>query len=319
MSLPSLVDLMKGAKPFQINLKFALNSESARFGLLLPGPQGWGEFAPFAHHPITHQARWLQAAIEMGWGNLPAPKTEKVLVNAIVPTMDQLKLAEVVAAVGAKTVKVKFNGEDTTADIQKLTDVLAIRNDAVFRIDFNQTLKLEKVKDYLAALSDYKIEYLEEPSSDSKIINEIQKKYPIAIDETIRLQLNATDLAWLNEYSWADYWILKPIPLGGFKRVELIAKASQKPVVISGSFDSSVGLYLTTLCASWFSDLPAGAATGSLISQDVINNPLVASKGEILVTRVEPQAVITPSEERVGKLFRQLEAAYFELLQLEGQ
>ena len=80
MTLPSLVDLMKGAKPFEIKLKFSHQAETSRFGLLFEGENGWAEFAPFSYHSATHQARWLQAALEMGWGNLPEPKFKKVLV-----------------------------------------------------------------------------------------------------------------------------------------------------------------------------------------------------------------------------------------------
>jgi o-succinylbenzoate synthase len=318
VSIPSLVDLMVGAKPFQLDLKFSLRDEAARFGLLLSGPNGWGEFAPFAYHSATHQARWLQAAIEMSWGNLPNPKKEKVKVNAIVPAVEVSKIPALISSVGSKSVKVKFSAEDVELDLKKLAAVLEVEPKAKFRIDFNQALKADLVDQYLSALSDFDIEYLEEPSSDGALIKKIQKSFAVAIDESIRLQNDAANLNWMDEFSWADYWILKPIPLGGFERVQKIAEVSKKPVVISGSFDSSVGLYLTTLCASWFSDLPAGAATGSLLSRDVIEYPLVATDGEILVKKIEPETILTPAEERVGKLFRQLEAAYFELLQLEG-
>ena len=318
MSIPSLVDLMKGAKPFEIKIKFSLNGESARFGLLIQGPNGWGEFAPFANHTATHQARWLQAAIEMGWGNIPEPNKASIPVNAIVPALPSSEIKNIVSSVGAQTIKVKFSSTDLAADLAILQSISEVIKSPKFRIDFNQKIDPNLVDSYLAALKDFEIEYLEEPSEEFEIIKKIKNHFPIAIDETIRLQRDACDLNWIEKYSWADYWILKPIPLGGFHRTSQIAKSANKPVVISGSFDSSVGLYLTTLSASWLSELPAGAATGALLQTDVIDSPLTPANGEIMVKKIAPKTIIEPEMARIGKLFRQLENAYFELLQLEG-
>lgn len=309
---------MKGAKPFEIKLDFTLRGESSRFGLLLAGPNGWGEFAPFAYHSASHQARWLQAAIEMGWGELPNPKKTQIPVNAIVPSLDLKKIKELVKAVGSQTIKVKFSAQDLKKDLEIVERISEVITDPIFRIDFNQALSNQATDSYLAALVDYKIEYLEEPSEDLAVVQKIKEKFPIAIDESIRLQANATDLTWMQKFGWADYWILKPIPLGGFERTAQIAQAANKPIVISGSFDSSCGLYLTTLAASWLSDLPAGAATGSLLKTDVTADTLVPHNGTISVEKVTPDSIISPPESVVGKLFRQLEAAYFELVQLEG-
>jgi o-succinylbenzoate synthase len=318
VTLPSLVDLMTGAKPFEIKLKFSHRAESSRFGLLFEGEYGWAEFAPFSYHPAGHQARWLQAALEMGWGILPEPKSEKVLVNSIVPELPLAQVGTLVKNVGAQTVKVKFASKNVKADIEILERISSVIEKPKFRIDFNQGLTADIVKDYLSAFSDFEIEYLEEPSKDKIIIDKIKDNFALAIDESIRLQSNAIDLTWVNEYGWADYWILKPIPLGGFTRTKQIAEAATKPVVISGSFDSSCGLYLTTLAASWLSELPAGAATGSLLETDVIENPLIAANGEIAVKKVIPEIISAPPEAVIGKLFRQLETAYYELVQLEG-
>ncbi len=318
MSLPSLVDLMKGAKPFEIKLDFTLRGESSRFGLLLEGPYGWGEFAPFAYHSANHQARWLQAAVEMGWKQLPNPKKSEVPVNAIVPFSDLSRVEKLVKTVGSNTIKVKFAAKDLAADLAILEKISQTVTSPIFRIDFNQALTADLTQEYLDGLADFNVEYLEEPSTDLAVIKKIKQRIPIAIDESIRLQTEAIDLTWVKNLDWADFWILKPIPLGGFSRTQLIAEAATKPVVISGSFDSSCGLYLTTLAATWLSELPAGAATGALLKTDVTANSLIPSKGMVEVKKVVPDLITTPPESVVGKLFRQLETAYFELVQLEG-
>ena len=58
-----------------------------REAVLLRGPQGWAEWAPFVEYADLDAARWLAAALELGWGELPAPVRAAVGVNATVPAV----------------------------------------------------------------------------------------------------------------------------------------------------------------------------------------------------------------------------------------
>ena len=55
----------------------------------------------------------------------------------------------------------------------------------------------------------------------------------------------------------ADFVVIKPIPVGGIKRFQIIAEQvinSGKKVVVSGSMDTSIGLYETLLAQSLLRD-----------------------------------------------------------------
>ena len=109
--LPELAELLATATPFALPLLRPFRGLSVREGVLVHGPNGWGEFAPFDDYSAAAAARWLRCAVESAYGSWPAPLREVVTVNAILPS---LPVAEVPGWVerarhglGASTVKVK--------------------------------------------------------------------------------------------------------------------------------------------------------------------------------------------------------------------
>ena len=56
-------------------------------GMLIEGPQGWGEFSPPAGVAGEQAARWLTAAIEAGIVGWPDPLRGRVPVAVIVPAV----------------------------------------------------------------------------------------------------------------------------------------------------------------------------------------------------------------------------------------
>jgi O-succinylbenzoate synthase len=116
----------------------------------------------------------------------------------------------------------------------------------------------------------------------------------IAIDETLRLVDDATSSAHIKAITdVVDFVVIKPIPVGGIKRFQIIAEQvikSGKKVVVSGSMDTSIGLYETLLAQSLLeesSQLVAGAGTGSILSTDVVTETLKAHNGVIEIKRLE--------------------------------
>jgi len=117
---------------------------------------------------------------------------------------------------------------------------------------------------------------------------------PVAIDENPRLANDATNPEHIKTITdVADFVVLKPIPVGGIKRFQSIAEQvikSGKKVVVSGSMDTSIGLYETLLAQSLLgesSQLVAGAGTGSILSTDVVTQTLRAHNGVIEIKRLE--------------------------------
>ena len=283
-------------KTFRVELTDAMRQDHFREGVLIRGDFGWAEFAPFPHHKIEHSARWLQAALEMAWAKLPEPIEKQIKVNAISTSSDPKKAIEILAATGCKTLKVKLNGTNLDNDVEFLETVIAAYPEVIFRIDFNGSLTIDMAVNYSNRLSEFNIEYFEQPC---KSINEIKElktltKIKIAIDENLRLANDATSPEHIKTITdVADFVVIKPIPVGGIKRFQTIAEQvmkSGKKVVVSGSMDTSIGLYETLLAKSVLresSQLVAGAGTGSILSTDVVTQTLRAHNGVIEIKRLE--------------------------------
>jgi O-succinylbenzoate synthase len=232
----------------------------------------------------------------MAWSKLPEPIEKQIKVNAISTSPDPKKAIEILAATGCKTLKVKLNGTNLDNDVEFLETVIAAYPEVIFRIDFNGSLTIDMAVNYSNRLSEFNIEYFEQPC---KSINEIKElktltKIKIAIDENLRLANDATSPEHIKTITdVADFVVIKPIPVGGIKRFQTIAEQvmkSGKKVVVSGSMDTSIGLYETLLAKSVLgesSQLVAGAGTGSILSTDVVTQTLRAHNGVIEIKRLE--------------------------------
>jgi O-succinylbenzoate synthase len=232
----------------------------------------------------------------MAWSKLPEPIEKQIKVNAISTSPDPKKAIDILTATGCKTLKVKLNGTNLDSDIAFLEAVVSAYPEIIFRIDFNGSLKLSDALNYSNRLSELKVEYIEQPCKSIEEIKELKvlTKIPVAIDENLRLANDATNPEHIKTITdVADFVVLKPIPVGGIKRFQSIAEQvikSGKKVVVSGSMDTSIGLYETLLAQSLLgesSQLVAGAGTGSILSTDVVTQTLRAHNGVIEIKRLE--------------------------------
>ena len=304
---------LSNLKTFRVELTDAMRGNEFREGVLIQGDFGWSEFAPFPHHTIEHSARWLQAALEMAWSKLPEPIEKHIKVNAISTSPDPKKAIDILKATGCKTLKVKLNGINLDNDIEFLEAIISAYPDIIFRIDFNGSLKLENAVSYFNRLSEFKIEYIEQPCKNIDEIKELKSltNIKVAIDENLRLASDATNPEHIKTITdAADFVVIKPIPVGGIKRFQSIAEqviSSGKKVVVSGSMDTSIGLYETLLAQSLLgenSQLVAGAGTGSILSTDVVTQTLRAHNGVIEIKRLEvdeSKVTDSPNQEELIK------------------
>ncbi len=51
-------------------MRTRFRGQTVREALLIRGPKGWAEFAPFAEYQPEESAAWLGAAVEAGWRGL---------------------------------------------------------------------------------------------------------------------------------------------------------------------------------------------------------------------------------------------------------
>jgi O-succinylbenzoate synthase len=74
--------------PFAVTLRIPFRGLIVREGMVIQGPRGWGEFAPFDEYSDVRAARWLVSAVEAAYAPWPDVVRSAVSVNAIIPGVD---------------------------------------------------------------------------------------------------------------------------------------------------------------------------------------------------------------------------------------
>ncbi len=314
---PSLPEVLASAVPFCVPLRVAFRGVQRRVGLLLPGPAGWGEFAPFADYGPPMAARWLASALEAAYDGWPSPVRSSVAVNAIVSAVSAADVAGQGLAgpqAAVRTVKVKVTG-DPDADAARVAAVrTAVGPDARIRLDANAGWTLAAAMEQLPRLAQAAggLEYVEQPLASLGETARLRRAtgIPVAIDESLRLAADPFAPALLAAVrAAADVAVLKVAPLGGVRQVLRLAENLGMPIVISGAMDTSVGLAagIAAACALPGEPLACGLGTGTLLAADVIAVPVVPRDGRLSSMKVSPdpaalqraRAAVTGEEEAV--------------------
>lgn len=295
---PLLAAVLDAALPFALPLRRTFRGLDVREGMLIKGPHGWGEFAPFDDYSDTAAARWLDSAIEASFGELPAARRTQIPVNAIIPAVgsdDAAGLARAAALdAGCRTIKVKVGGdladdEARVASIRDVLDTVLGRGQGRIRIDANAAWDVQQAVAALRRLSAYDLEYVEQPCRTAQEMLELRRLVDVrlAVDEIVRTS-DAPEQLSVSEF--ADVAIVKPAPVGGAAAALRVAEALDVPVVISGSLDSSVGLDVAVAAAAALDHLPfdSGLGTGALLAADVCDSPRVPVGGALTVERTMP-------------------------------
>ena len=292
-ALPGVDELLYGAVGFAVPLRHRFRETHVRQGLLLMGPQGWAEFAPFPEYGPSETARWLAAAIEAGWIGWPEPTRSTVPVNAIVPAVDADRAAELVAASGCSTAKVKVGerGQSLDDDVARVAAVRdALGDEGGLRIDANGAWSVEQAISALEALSPSDLEYVEQPCASLVECAALRRVVDvrIAIDEGVRQAPDPQHVVGLREA--ADVLVLKAPPLGGVRPALAVALTYDLPCVVSSALDTSVGLAAGLALAAALPELPyaCGLGSGQLLIADVTRKRLRPDSGVLDVVSVAP-------------------------------
>lgn len=283
-----------------IPMRVPFRGVTHREALLLEGPAGWGEFAPFLEYDDPEAARWLAAAVEaatLGW---PAPRRSSVPVNATVPAVPAEQVADVLARFpGCTTAKVKVAqaGQALRDDVDRVAAVRdQLGQEGRVRVDANGAWSVAEATAALRTLSRFDLEYAEQPCASLDELARLRRSLAahgvevlIAADESVR---KAEDPMRVAVAGAADLVVLKVAPLGGVARALEVATACGLPVVVSSALDTSVGISAGVALAAALTDLPyaCGLATTSLMAADVVRDSLDGHGGSITVGRVVPEA-----------------------------
>jgi O-succinylbenzoate synthase len=296
--------------PMRVRFRGLLEREA----LLLHGPYGWGEFAPFTEYDDVESARWLAAALAAGWEPPVAAVRDAVPVNATVPAVAAAEVPALLARFdGCRTAKVKVAepGQDLAQDVDRVAAVVDVLGPgARVRVDANGAWSVDDAVRALRALSraagSAVFEYAEQPCATVEELAALRVALAragvdvaVAADESVR---KAADPLRVAVAGAADVVLLKVAPLGGVRAAlevaEVLGSAHGLPVVVSSALDTSVGIAAGVQLAAALPALPyaCGLGTVGLLARDVATQPLVARGGELSARqardlRVDPDAL----------------------------
>ncbi len=288
---PSIAELRECAQVVSIPLRMRFRGITHREALLLRGPQGWAEFAPFREYADPEAATWLRAALEAGWAEPVSPVREVVEVNATVPAVGAGEVGAVLDSFpGCTTAKVKVAqaGQDLAADVARVGAVRErLGAGGSIRVDANGAWDLPQARSALRALSAYDLEYAEQPVAQVEDLARLRValaadgvEVPVAADESIR---RAADPMLVAHLEAADLVVIKVAPLGGVRRALQVVSDCGLPAVVSSALDTSVGIAQGVQLASALPELrhACGLGTLALFEGDVCTPSLLPVQGRL--------------------------------------
>lgn len=278
---------------FVLPMTIRFRGVTHREGLLLRGPQGWGECAPFPEYGAKESARWLASAVQCATVPMPTPIRSRVPVNVTIPVCDPDEARRrIFRQRGCSTAKVKVADpghllEEDAVRVRTVSLALAERygEEARVRIDANTAWSVDEAAmalEYLNEAADAVggLEYAEQPVRTVKELARLRKmtSVPLAADESIRR--SAHPLAVRDEAA-VDVAVVKVAPLGGVESAHTLVSALGLPCAVSSALDTSVGIAAGVALAASLPSLPfaCGLNTVTMFGADVVNHPLIASDG----------------------------------------
>ena len=276
---------------FRVPLKRSFRGVKHRQGLLIEGPEGFGEYSPFPGFRSDDALELcFKAAVSASSEPLPPPLRDSVPVTVTVPdSLDPVEAEDFVRASGCSAAKVKCTGSATRDErlIEAVREALGPKGK--LRIDANSMWSVDEAVKRIRILDGYGLEMVEQPVASIEDLAEVRRRVdvPIAIDEG----LEGLDGAMLAVNSQAcDVLVLKVQYMGGISECIRIAESTDVPIVVSSAIETSVGLSIGVAFAASLESLPyaCGLGTAELLEGDLTHHPLTPIKGMVEVRRVSP-------------------------------
>ncbi|KWX20924.1 O-succinylbenzoate synthase [Mycolicibacterium wolinskyi] len=289
--MQTLIDF-DNAPIFAIPLADGAGTAGVREGMLIEGPQGWGEFSP---HPDDHATvRWLTAALEPSTVGWPDPVRGRIPIAVTVPAVDPEAAHRIVTQAHCRTASVDVGAGVLAADIARVEAVRdalgasgTLRCDARGRWDPDAAAVAIPALDVAAA----GLEFVEQPCRTLPELAAVRRRVDvrIAVDESVR---DADDPVRLRLGDAADIVVLTCGPLGGARRSLRVAEATELPCVVSSALETSIGLAAGLALAGALPELPFACELGTrpLLGGDLVaaSRSLVAVDGYLPVAPMPP-------------------------------
>lgn len=281
---------------FAIPLTDAVGELSVCEGMLIEGPQGWGEFSPPAGCDDRQAARWLTAAIEVGTVGWPDPIRGRVPVAVTVPSVDAARARHLVVEAGCRTaaVRVADRPDSLAGDIARLEAVRdALGPSGAIRCDANGNWDLETAAAAIPALDRAAggLEFIEQPCAGLDELSALRRRIsvPVALDQSVR---NAPDPLRLPLSDAADIVVLTVAALGGVRRAWRVAEGCGLPCVVADEMQSSIGIAGGLALAGVLAETGFAATLGGarLLAGDMVSQgrSLIPVDGHLPVAPMPP-------------------------------
>ena len=256
-------------------------ADGVREGVLVEGPQGWGEFSPPADCDDVLAARWLTAAMEPSTVGWPDAARGRVPVAVGIPETDPATAYRL--AVGARCARVSVGaGRDSlSASVERLAAVRdALGNRAPLRcvVETDDDVDVTTASIVQLNRAGGGLELVELACGDIEDMATIRcgVDVPIAVDATLLSKNRGHD-------DVADIAVLRCGPLGGVRRALRRAELLGLPYVVNLAGKTSVGLAADVALAAALPNLQyaCGPPAALLADGDVVAamRSLVATPG----------------------------------------
>lgn len=213
---------------------------------------------------------------------LYVPDLSKTVIQS---QLDQLKTS------GVSTIKIKIGRIAVQDEIDQIRTIQDFFNhDITLRLDANKALSLETYQRYYDALGDIPVEYVEEPLLDGDFTAAAKIPWPLALDESLNLFLDAITSEMTGVPEQTAALIVKPSSFSGLSGLYgFIQKAETLglKVVLSSAFNTGLTVSLLgslALVSSGSIRTAHGLDTLKYLKQDVITDPPVIRNGRLSIT-----------------------------------
>jgi O-succinylbenzoate synthase len=264
------------APVFAIPMIGKFGGVSMREGMLIEGPQGWGEFSPYGDRDAREAARWLTSAIEAGTVGWPDPVRGRVPVAVTVPAVDPTEAYEIAANAGCRTAEVTVaeHQGSLAEDIARLKAVRdALGSDSAIRCKANGTWDIDTAVAAITALAKAAggLEYVEQPCRTFEELAAVRSKVDVRVAASVSTG-PAEDPLRASLADAADVAVLTCGPLGGVRRALVVAEACGLPCVVSSALETSIGLSAGLALAGALPEMrfACGLGTRSLLAGDLV-------------------------------------------------
>ena len=204
-------DVLDRAHVVSLPLAVRFRGITTREALLIEGPAGWGEFAPFLEYGPAESAAWLRAGLEAAYEGFPEPVRDSIEVNATIPAVPASEVPAVVERYpGCRTFKIKVAEKghtlaDDAARVRAVRDAVTQRGDIpILRVDANGGWTVDEAVE--AAQMMMPLDYMEQPCATTEELAQVRGRLMraglfvrVAADESIRKVADPLSLIHISE------------------------------------------------------------------------------------------------------------------------